>query len=126
VISAGRKPESEDLRRVGPGVQQQITAGHADVEGSRADVDGDVARAQEEELDVVRRVAQHEVPGVGALAIARITEQGHRRGRERALVRDGDAQRGHGRKRPTSRLTSPTSRLSEVPVDVVEGEAAAE
>ena len=48
----------------GAGVEQQVAAGDADVERPRADVHGDVARTQEEELDVVVRVGQHELAGV--------------------------------------------------------------
>jgi hypothetical protein len=35
------------------GVEEHIPAGDADVEGSLADVDGDVPRAEVEELDAI-------------------------------------------------------------------------
>ncbi len=44
------------------GVEQQVAAGDADVEGAGADVDGDVARAQVEELDVVVGVGDARAP----------------------------------------------------------------
>ena len=58
------KPELQDRFGRGAGVQQQVLAGDADVEAAGADVDGDVARAQEEELGVVLGVEQDEFTAV--------------------------------------------------------------
>jgi hypothetical protein len=56
-----REARVQDLLRGRTTVEQQVASGDADVELARADVDRDVARAQEEELGVVVRVLQHEV-----------------------------------------------------------------
>src|SRR5262249_12805235 len=52
------EPERQDRVGLGAGVEQQVLAGDADVQPAGADVDGDVARAEEEELGVVVRVDQ--------------------------------------------------------------------
>ena len=66
--------ERHELLGGGAGVEQQVAAGDADVDRARADVHRDVAGAQEEELDVVVRVGQHELAGVAALAVAGLAE----------------------------------------------------
>ena len=84
--------ERGDLGGVGAGVEEQVAAGDADVEGARADVGGDVARAEVEELDPVA--------GVGGVQVARVAAAGvpglpqHLRGGlgERALVGHGDSE----------------------------------
>ena len=88
----GAEAQLEDLLGVGTAVQQQVAAGDADVEGALADVDGDVARAQEEELGVVVGVVQDQVAGVGALAVAGLAQHVGGGLGERALVGYGDAQ----------------------------------
>jgi len=53
---AERRPgeaERQDPLSVGSGIEQQVLAGDADVQASGADVDRDVAGAEEEELGVV-------------------------------------------------------------------------
>ena len=57
--------EREHLLGLGAGVEQQVAAGDADVEGALADVQRDVARAQVEELDAVLGVDEGELLGVG-------------------------------------------------------------
>ena len=56
------------------------------------DVDGDVARAQEEELDAVLGVGQHQLAGVAALPVAGLAEHLDGGLGQGALVRDGDPQ----------------------------------
>ena len=73
-------------------LQQQVTAGEADVEPPGAHVDRDVAGAEVEELDVVLRIDQHQLLGVLALAVPGLMEHRRRRLRERTLVGDCDAQ----------------------------------
>ena len=102
----------------GAGVEQQVAAGDAEVEGALAHVDGDVARAEVEELDPVVGVGQHQLAVVGALAVAGLAEDLARRLGQRALVGHRDAQRG----------AVPFGRghrgRSQVRVDVVGGQAA--
>ena len=96
------EPELEHLLGLCSGVQQQVPAGDADVEGPLADVDRDVARTQVEELDAVARVAQRELLEVAALGVAGLAEHLGRGLAQRPLVGYGDAQRirlrvsGHG------------------------------
>ena len=59
--------ERQDRLGVRTRVEQQVPAGDADVEPARADVDRDVAGAEEEELGVVLRVQQDEFAGVATL-----------------------------------------------------------
>ena len=76
------------------GVEQQVLAGDADVELAGADVDRDVARAEEEELGLVLGVEQDELAAVAALPVAGLDEHLAGRFGERALVRNGDAEHG--------------------------------
>ena len=98
---AGRPGEAErrvaeaergDLGGVGAGVEQQVAAGDADVEGARADVGGDVARTEVEELDPVAGVGGVQVARVAATGVAGLPQ--HLRGGlgERALVGHGDSE----------------------------------
>ena len=80
------------------GLQQHVAAGDADVEGAGGDVDGDVARAQVEELGVVVGVVDREVLGAAALAVAALGEHLGRGLAQDALVGHGDAQ--HGERAP--------------------------
>ena len=82
------------LDGVDPGVQQQVPAGDAGVHGALADVDGDVARTQEEQLDVVGLIDEHELTARTAGAVARLGEHGDGGIGQGALVRDGDTQHG--------------------------------
>ena len=68
------KPSGRISSALRAGVEQQVAAGDADVEGALADVHRDVARAQEEELDVVVRVEQVELLGVAALPVAGLAQ----------------------------------------------------
>ena len=70
----GGETQGHRLDRRGTGVQQEVTTGDTAVEAARADVDRDVTRAQEEELDVVVDVGQHELLGVAAAPIARLPQ----------------------------------------------------
>src|SRR5690606_26621953 len=51
-------------------VQQQVPPGDAQLQVPRADVGGDVARTQVEELDLVVDVAAHQLAAVGALPVS--------------------------------------------------------
>ena len=82
------------LDGVDPGVQQQVTSGDAGVHGALTDVHGDVARTQEEQLDVVGLVDEHELAPRAAGAVARLGEHGDGGLGQRALVGDGDTQHG--------------------------------
>ena len=62
----GAEVERVDLDRRRVRVEQQVAAGDADVERAGADVGGDVARAQVEELDVVARVGDDQLLRVAA------------------------------------------------------------
>ena len=86
------KPSRTDLLGLGAGVEQQVAAGDADVEGALADVERDVARAQVEELHAVGGVEQAELLGVAALAVAGLAQDLGGGGGQRALVGDGDPQ----------------------------------
>jgi len=90
--AGGAEAEGADLGGRGPGVQQQVAAGDADVEGALADVDRDVARAEVEELDAVLGGDDGQVLAIRALAVAGLGEDVGRRQREGALVGEGDAQ----------------------------------
>ena len=92
----GRRPEAErhQLVGVGPAVEQQVAPGDADVELPGADVGGDVARAQEEELGVVVGVVQHELARLRALPVAGLAQHVGGGLGERSLVGDGDAEHG--------------------------------
>ena len=82
--------EVEHLVDGGAGVDEQIPAGDAEVEVTRGDVGGDVARAQVEELDVVVGVEAGEILVVGALAVSGLAQHLGGGGGETALVRYGD------------------------------------
>jgi hypothetical protein len=91
-VAEGRTTEAEreDLLGSAGRVEQQVAAGDPDVELAGADVGGDVARAQEEELGVVLRVDEHELALVVPLAVAGLASICSGPG-EGALVRHGDA-----------------------------------
>jgi len=82
------------LDGVDPGVQEQVAAGDAGVHGALTDVDGDVARPQEEQLNVVGLVNEHELTARTAGAVARLGEHGDGGIGQGALVRDSDTQHG--------------------------------
>src|SRR5690606_17962977 len=105
-----REPEAEVLDGVGARVEHEVTPGDAHVDGARPDVHRDVTRAQEEELDVVLGVGEHELAGVTALAVARLAQHLGRGPRQGALVGDGDAQHGWFLSGCTSDLTTRLSR----------------
>ena len=50
------------LDGLGAGIEQQIAAGDADVDGSAANVHGDVQRAKVEQLDIVIGVFDDQLP----------------------------------------------------------------
>ena len=112
------KPSAEHLLGLGAGVEQQVAAGDADVEGALADVQRDVARAQVEELHAVLGVDERELLGVLALAVAGLAQHLGGGLRQRALVGDRDPQQVGGR------VVRASSASSQVGVDVVEGQAA--
>ena len=94
--------ERQHLLGLGAGVEQQVAAGDADVEGALADVQRDVARPEVEELDAVLGVDEAELLGVVALAVAGLAQHLGGGLRERSLVGDRDPQQlvgldlGHG------------------------------
>src|SRR5690606_33163927 len=95
VAEAGTaEAEGEALLDRGAGVQRQVAAGDAEVELAGADVDGDVLGPQEVELDLVLRVEDAQLAGIGALAVAGLGEDGGGRFRQRAFVGDCYAQHG--------------------------------
>ena len=123
-IPEGRRAEAQaqDLDRGGAGVEEQVAAGHAAVDGAGADVDGDVTGTEVEQLDAVVGVGDDELLGVATGAVARLAEHGGRGLGQRALVGDGDAQHGRGLSGAGSgdeRDGGRPGRASEVPVDVV-------
>lgn len=71
-----RKPEGRPrnpwkfLNHVGFGITSEVAAGDAEIEGAGTDVDRDVLRAQEEELDAVVIVQDGEVLGIGPAPVA--------------------------------------------------------
>ena len=86
----GGEAEAEQLLGLHLGVEQEVAAGDAHVEGAAAHVDRDVPGSQVEELDVVVRVDHDEFAAAFAtLAVAGLGE--HRRGGfgQGSLVRDG-------------------------------------
>ena len=72
----GRVTEAErrDLSGIRPGIEQQVATRDADVERTRADVGGDVARTEVEELDPVARVCDVQVARVATTGVARLPE----------------------------------------------------
>ena len=90
------KPSGAISARVGAGVEQQVAAGDADVERARADVGGDVARAEVEELDLVARVDDVQVARVAAAGVAGLVQHLGGGLGERALVGHGDSQHARG------------------------------
>src|SRR6185369_1496268 len=87
--------QRDQLLRGHPAVLQQVTSGDADVEPAGADIDGDVTRAQEEELDVVLVVGHDELGAVAPDVVARVAEQLAGGGGQRALVRYRETQHVH-------------------------------
>ena len=93
------EPERQVLDGRGLRVEHEVAAGDTDVDRARPDVHGDVPRAQEEELDVVVRVGQHELAGVATLAVPGLLEHLDGGLGQGALVRDGDPQHGRSPQR---------------------------
>ena len=77
------------------GIEEQITAGDAGVDGALAHVDGDVSRAQEEQLDSVGLVEENELASGAAGAVPGLGEHGDGGLGQRPLVGHGDAQHGN-------------------------------
>ena len=75
-------------------VEVQVAAGDADVDDALGDVHGDVARAQEEELDVVLGVGQAELSAGARAAIAGLGDERDGGVRERSLVGECDLEHG--------------------------------
>ena len=100
-VPEGRRAEAERHQLDGgrAGVEQEVAAGDAAVDGAGADVDRDVARAQVEQLDPVVGVGDDELLGVAPDAVAGLLEHGGGGLGQRALVGDGDAQHGGGSQR---------------------------
>jgi hypothetical protein len=71
------------------GVEQHVPAGDADVQGSLADIDGDVSRAQVEELDAIDFVEEREFP-IRALGVTGLPQHLGRGFGQRTLVGHGD------------------------------------
>ncbi len=88
----GGEAQREQFLGLNLGVEEQVAAGDADVERALADVDGDVAGAEEEELNVVVRVHHDQLAGVAALAVAGLGEHGGGGFGQGALVGDGNSQ----------------------------------
>src|SRR5699024_5748602 len=84
--------EGAVLDRLHAGVEHEVAAGDAGVDRARSDVDGDVARAQVEELDLVLGVDEHEFAAVPALAVAGLAQEVGGGAREGPLVRYSDPQ----------------------------------
>ncbi len=100
---ASREPEPRPaeaepayLLGLGAGVEQQVAAGDADVEGALTDVQRDVARPEVEELHTVGGVEQAQLLGVVPLAVAGLAQDLGGGVRQRSLVGDGDPQQGLG------------------------------
>ena len=92
----GREAQREQLFGFDLGVEEQVSAGDADVERALADIDGDVAGAEEEEFNVVVRVHHDQLAGVAALAVAGLGEHGGSGFGQGSLVRDGNSQHWEG------------------------------
>jgi len=92
-IAEGRGAETQRYRleRRGTGVQQEVTTGDPAVQGARADIDSDVSRAQEEELDVVVDIGQHELLGVATTPVTSLAQHLGGGLGQRALVGHGDS-----------------------------------
>ena len=88
------KPRGRCSTASTPGVQEQVAAGDAGVHGALTDVDGDIARPQEEQLNVVGLVNEHELTARTAGAVARLGKHGDGGIGQGALVRDSDTQHG--------------------------------
>src|SRR5690606_19493160 len=86
------EPELHVLHRVRTRVQQQVTTRDAHVHRARPHVHRDVTRAQEEELDVVVRVGQHQLARVTTLAVPRLAQHLNGGLGQGPLVGDGDTQ----------------------------------
>jgi hypothetical protein len=84
--------EVEHLFDVGAGVDVEIAAGDAEIQVTGGDVDGDVAWAQVEELDVVVGIEAGEVLVISALAVSRLAQHLDGGGAEAAFVGYGDTQ----------------------------------
>ena len=88
--------ERQPLGDRGTRVAGEVAAGDAEIEFTGSDVDRDVLGAQEEELDLVGRVEDGQVAGVGATAVTGLAEDFGGGLGQRALVGDCDAQHGGG------------------------------
>ena len=88
------KPSAIASDGVRAGVEQQVTAGDADVERALPHVDRDVAGTQVEELDVVVGVDGDEVLGGAALAVAGLRQHLGGGLGEGALVGHGNGEHG--------------------------------
>ena len=73
------------------GIHQQVTAGDAASHRARTHVNGDIARTQKEELDIVEAVQEAQLPPGAIHAVAAFTQHGDGRFGQRTLVRDGDS-----------------------------------
>ncbi len=115
VEARAAEPELHRLDGLRTRVEEQVAAGDAGVERALADVQGDVARTQVEELDVVVDVDEGELLGVVALAIAGLAQDSVAAWDSAPcwVRRCGGSSRGY-------------SVFSEVGVDVVEGQSAGE
>ena len=89
-----REAERAVLLRLDARVDQQVAARDAGVHRPRTHVHRDVSRAQEEELDVVLGVTQHELAGIAALAVASLTQELDGRLRQGSLIGNGNAKHG--------------------------------
>ena len=88
------------LAGLGAGVQQQVMARDADVDGAAADIHGDVERPQIEQLDVVVRVLHHELTRIGTQTIPRLGQHVPSGLRQHALVGHCDSEHGVSPSRP--------------------------
>src|SRR5918995_424415 len=84
--------ERRDLSGIGPGIEQEVATGDADVERAGAHVGGDVTGTEVEELDPVARVGGVQVARVAATGVPGLPQ--HLRGGlgEPALVGHGDSE----------------------------------
>ncbi len=89
-----REAQRQQLLSLDLRVEQQVAAGDADVERSLAHIHGNVAGAQEEELNIVVRVHHDKLAGIAALAVARLGQHGRGSFGQGSLVRDGNSKHG--------------------------------
>ena len=86
--------------RTGPGLDYRIVrvlSPNTEVELTGAHVDRNVLGAQEEELDLVHRVDDRQILGIGAATVSGLGQDVGGRLTQCALVRNGDAQEAVGR-----------------------------